>query len=208
MRKRITYANVAATLALVFSMSGGALAASHYLVNSTKQINPKVLKRLKGATGPPGLTGATGPAGATGKEGKEGKEGSSYTVQSTLKSGQTETGVYEAWGTAPNSGAAYFGGVVDYRVPLAAPLDEEHVVFNPGGGSSTHCSGIGHAEAGYLCVYESASGSGNRTFGNINQPDTTDGEAGSSTTGFGIYFDTTGTNQGAWSYGGWAVTAP
>jgi hypothetical protein len=29
MRKRITYANVAATLALVFSMSGGALAATH-----------------------------------------------------------------------------------------------------------------------------------------------------------------------------------
>jgi hypothetical protein len=44
MRRRLTYANVAATLALVFSMSGGALAASHYLIKSTKQISPKVLK--------------------------------------------------------------------------------------------------------------------------------------------------------------------
>src|SRR5438876_8031642 len=46
-RMRLTYANVAATLALVFSMTGGALAAKHYLINSTSQINPKVLKKLK-----------------------------------------------------------------------------------------------------------------------------------------------------------------
>ena len=39
-RTRLTYANVAATLALVFSMTGGALAAKHYLINSTRQINP------------------------------------------------------------------------------------------------------------------------------------------------------------------------
>ncbi len=84
MRRRISYANVAATLALVLSMSGGALAATHYLINSTKQISPKVLKKLKGATGAPGATGARGATGATGatgkegaggKEGKEGKEG-------------------------------------------------------------------------------------------------------------------------------------
>jgi hypothetical protein len=31
-------------LALVFAMSGGALAAKHYLVSSPKQISPKVLK--------------------------------------------------------------------------------------------------------------------------------------------------------------------
>jgi len=71
-RKRITYANVAATLALVFAMSGGAFAAKHYVLNSTKQISPKVLKSLKGKTG---KTGATGPAGLAGKEGSPGKEG-------------------------------------------------------------------------------------------------------------------------------------
>jgi hypothetical protein len=75
MRKRITYANVVATLALVFAMSGGALAAKHYLINSTKQINPKVLKTLKGKAGATGNTGATGKEGAPGKEGKEGKQG-------------------------------------------------------------------------------------------------------------------------------------
>lgn len=84
MGRRLSYANVVATLALVFAMSGGALAASHYLINSTKQINPKVLKKLKGnvgnsgtpgANGVAGATGATGAPGATGTAGKEGKEG-------------------------------------------------------------------------------------------------------------------------------------
>jgi hypothetical protein len=73
MRKRLSYANVAATLALVFAMSGGALAANHYLITSTKQVSPKVLKKLTGKTG---KTGATGATGATGKEGAAGKEGS------------------------------------------------------------------------------------------------------------------------------------
>ncbi len=82
MRRRLSYANVTATLALVFAMSGGALAANHYLINSTKQINPKVLKSLKGnagkagATGATGAAGATGPGGATGPQGKEGPAGS------------------------------------------------------------------------------------------------------------------------------------
>jgi Collagen triple helix repeat (20 copies) len=75
MRRRLSYANVVATLALVFAMSGGALAASHYLINSTKQINPKVLKKLKGASGKNGLTGASGASGAPGAAGKEGAQG-------------------------------------------------------------------------------------------------------------------------------------
>ena len=80
-RRHLNYANVVATLALVFAMSGGALAASHYLINSTKQINPKVLKKLRsargtsGATGPRGATGAGGPTGREGTPGKEGAAG-------------------------------------------------------------------------------------------------------------------------------------
>lgn len=74
-RRHLNYANVVATLALVFAMSGGALAAKHYLINSTKQINPKVLKKLKGNAGKTGATGPGGVAGALGKEGAQGKEG-------------------------------------------------------------------------------------------------------------------------------------
>jgi hypothetical protein len=74
LRRHLSYANVVATLALVFAMSGGALAASHYLINSTKQINPKVLGALKG-TGKAGSAGAQGPAGPQGTPGAQGQPG-------------------------------------------------------------------------------------------------------------------------------------
>ena len=54
MRRRLNYANVTATLALFFALSGGALAAKHYVISSTNQISPKVLSALKGKTGPTG----------------------------------------------------------------------------------------------------------------------------------------------------------
>jgi hypothetical protein len=41
---------VIATFALVFAMSGGALAASRYVISSSKQISPTALDELKGAT--------------------------------------------------------------------------------------------------------------------------------------------------------------
>lgn len=74
-KPRLTYANIAATLALVFAMTGGAYAAHHYLITSTKQISPKVIKALKGKRGPQGLPGAPGKEGLPGKEGAPGKEG-------------------------------------------------------------------------------------------------------------------------------------
>jgi hypothetical protein len=77
-KSRLTYANVAATLALVFSMTGGALAAKHYLITSTKQISPKVISALKGKagkTGPSGPQGLPGKDGVTGKEGPKGEQG-------------------------------------------------------------------------------------------------------------------------------------
>ena len=77
-RSRMTYANVVATLAMVFAMSGGAYAASKFLITSTKQIKPSVLAALKGKTGAngaQGATGAPGPAGAQGPTGPKGDNG-------------------------------------------------------------------------------------------------------------------------------------
>ena len=89
-RRTFSYANVTATLALVLALSGGALAASHYLITSTTQISPKVLKQLAAVQGPKGSKGAAGatgqsgpvgplgplgPAGARGPAGSEGKHG-------------------------------------------------------------------------------------------------------------------------------------
>ncbi len=77
-RKYFTYANITTTLALLFAMSGGALAAGHYLISSTKQISPKVLDKLRGdrgATGTTGPAGTAGPQGTAGGPGLTGKEG-------------------------------------------------------------------------------------------------------------------------------------
>jgi hypothetical protein len=74
-RSRLSYTNVVATLALFFALSSGALAAGHYLITSTKQISPKVLKQLKGAAGPGGAQGAQGPAGPAGSAGPQGPTG-------------------------------------------------------------------------------------------------------------------------------------
>ena len=86
LRRHMSYANVVATFALVFAMSGGALAASKYLITSSKQIKPSVLASLKGkagangAQGAAGAQGAQGPAGATGPKGENGTAGANGTA--------------------------------------------------------------------------------------------------------------------------------
>jgi hypothetical protein len=89
-RKRVTYANVAMTTALIFAMSGGAYAARKYLITSTKQISPKVLIQLEGkmgkagangVQGQPGPGGPQGQAGVNGKDGAPGVPGESVTAK-------------------------------------------------------------------------------------------------------------------------------
>jgi hypothetical protein len=63
---------VIALLALFLALGGTAIAAHHYLITSTSQIKPSVLKKLKGNTGPAGPAGAIGPAGASGPQGPAG----------------------------------------------------------------------------------------------------------------------------------------
>jgi hypothetical protein len=74
-RMHMSPTGVVAVLALVFAMTGGAYAASRYVITSTKQISPKVLKALKGAAGSAGANGAQGPAGPAGASGAKGENG-------------------------------------------------------------------------------------------------------------------------------------
>ena len=159
LRRRLTFANVAMTVALVFAMSGGAYAASKFLITSTKQIKPSVLASLKGkagATGPAGAagavgsagpqgpagavgpqgaagatgeTGAAGAAGAAGKNGTNGKEGSPWTAGGTLPSGKSETGMW-AIGAFPEVGhSSNLFSSISFPIPLATGVKVKTHIF-------------------------------------------------------------------------------
>jgi hypothetical protein len=103
-RRHMSYANVVATLALFLAVSGGAAyAASHYLITSTKQIKPSVLKSLTGKPGPAGpagpagaagagSAGSSGPPGSTGPEGKAGALGKSVIASKAAEPGECKSG--------------------------------------------------------------------------------------------------------------------
>jgi hypothetical protein len=195
--RRFTYTNIVLTLALVFAMTGGAYAAKRYLITSTKQISPTVLKTLTGKTGPVGATGAAGPAGPQGPagtpgpagpagakgengtegkpgtEGKEGKAGKNGTngqpgaegpqgppgpFLETLPSGKAEEGTW-SFGAEVSSG--FLTVPISFTIPLAAPLDEEHVHFvapetkGPAVGCEEGTSEEPKAAKGNLCIYAS-----------------------------------------------------
>ncbi len=108
-RIHVTPSTVIATVALVFAMTGGAYAAGHYLINSTKQISPKVLKQLKGAKGANGAPGANGAQGLAGAAGPQGPGGAAAAKGETGAPGaKGETGAPGAkgeTGTAGTNGA-------------------------------------------------------------------------------------------------------
>ncbi len=87
LRVRLTFANITATMALIFAMSGSALAASHYLITSLGQIKPTVQKQLKGKTGPAGPSGAQGAQGAAGATGPGGTAGATGPIGPEGKAG-------------------------------------------------------------------------------------------------------------------------
>ena len=133
MRRRLSYANVTATLALVFAMSGGALAASHYVITSTKQINPSVLKKLTGKAGPAGPAGTTGPAGPTGPGGATGPAGAIGATGGTGKEG--------------SPGAA--GSAVAYaHIDLVLSEGKETL----DAANSKNVSSVTKAGAGFYCI--------------------------------------------------------
>jgi len=164
-KRYFSFTGLIATLALVFAMTGGAIAAKKYLITSTNQISPSVLKKLKGAAGPAGpagltgvvgakgATGATGVAGSPGSPGAPGAPGSPWTAGGTLPAGETETGT---WGYVL---AKEEEETVDisFTIPLKAALPEANVhIIKVAGEEENVCPGSStepEAEPGNLCLY-------------------------------------------------------
>jgi hypothetical protein len=150
-RRRLNATGVLAVLALVFAMSGGAYAASRYVITSTKQIKPSVLKSLQGragAAGAAGIAGAAGPAGPQGpagskgetgsvgpqgKEGPPGKNGENGKTgfTKTLPKGETEMGAWSFGGGGVSGGGSegYLPVSISFDIPLAGPLAASHVHY-------------------------------------------------------------------------------
>jgi hypothetical protein len=208
LRRHLTYANVAATLALLFAMSGGALAASHYLINSTRQINPKVLRRLKGKRGPAGIPGISiqGPSGVSikGQRGEPGHEGpAGLSALSTLPSGRSESGVY---GIAP-ANTAKSGSLkqsITFALALPAVIAPANIEYTASATPTKNCTGPGHAERGFLCLY-----SGGAT--GVEAPVVFEAEDGLSTKGtgrVGFILEWAITAENSSDVGSYTVTAP
>jgi hypothetical protein len=158
-RKRIKPGTFIATIALLFAMTGGAYAAKKYLITSTKQISPSVLKALKGKAGPTGPsgasgTGAPGPAGpagpagpgggpgakgengapgAKGENGAPGAKGESGTPgepgEPWTPNNQLPVGAVETGAWATPEGSGLLRAAISFPIQLPNELDVSHVHY-------------------------------------------------------------------------------
>jgi len=137
--RRPSPAMVVACLALFVASTGTSIAASHYLITSTKQIKPSVIKALKGAKGPRGATGAQGAAGPTGEQGAagptgaQGAQGLKGDTGAAGHNGATQVAVYSAASTLP-AGASN-PAVVDVNCPAGTVVTGGGAGYNADPGS-------------------------------------------------------------------------
>ncbi|MFI4977498.1 MAG: hypothetical protein ACHQC8_02290 [Solirubrobacterales bacterium] len=114
MHRRPSPATAISLLALFFALGGTAIAAKHYLITSTSQIKPSVLKQLHGKageTGPAGAAGAAGPAGPQGSQGPAGPSNLSGLTSVTGPTIEVPVGKVEgAEATCPAGSHAVSGG--------------------------------------------------------------------------------------------------
>jgi hypothetical protein len=166
-RKHLSYANVAATLALVFALTGGAFAAtgggsnpSHATltasaakVKAKTKAGPRGPAGPKGATGAAGATGPGGPAGPAGPTGPAGGAGIQGTAGTNGTDGESVTNIKLVAGkqtTCPEGGAEFKVGAGT----ATKACNGEKGVIHPGETLAPEASETGAWTAG---VIESAS---------------------------------------------------
>ena len=157
--KRVTPATVLAVVALVFAMTSGAVAAKKYLITSTKQISPSVLKKLTGKPGPAGADGKAGANGTNGSNGTNGQNGETGFTQ-VLPAGESLTGVWSNsfFQTAGEAVTTVQLVPISFAFPLGSaltPADVHYIKKEEETGEGV-CPGSvdePEAEPGNMCIY-------------------------------------------------------
>lgn len=161
LRRHLTYANVAATLAVVFAMSGGAYALGGRAHQSTVSATAatahaakKVKRRSKseaGERGPAGPRGATGIQGPTGLQGPAGPQGPAGEKGATgTKGANGATGETGDAGPVGPEGKAGEGVKVVQLTGKEGGCEEGGVEVANKFGKGVACNGGASGGGGYL----------------------------------------------------------
>jgi hypothetical protein len=171
-------AMVVALIALFVALCGTGYAAGNAILSSPSKA--QIIKIVKGVAPKLNVKSAAG--------------------LSTLPSGHSESGLFATAGNGKN----YIALNINYPRPLSAGIADANII-DVRGGAATHCPGAGHADPGYLCLYnnnyDGLSG-GTSFYSN-------DGglfPVGQSKLGVVLYWAVT--SGGGYVGGSWTVTAP
>jgi hypothetical protein len=175
--------------------------------NGTARVFAKKPRCKKGETklswnaeGRPGRNGRNGLNGLNGLNGTNGTNGKDLTSHTPLPSGESESGFYAIGSGESKTGFVAQG--ISFSQPLAAALPENHVVYNTLKTTSTHCSGFGKADPGYVCLYESEGG-GLEFF--VTRDFAAQTANSADKYGFALFF---AVKSAGFVAGSWTVTAP
>src|ERR1700722_13062272 len=166
---RSTVASGSVLAALVLSALFGATQANAAAIHACANKKSGAVRVLSGkakckksekslswnSEGQAGKNGLNGNNGLNGTNGTNGTNGQDLTSHTPLPSGQSESGFFAVAAGCSTSGSG--AECISFSLPLSAPIVPGNVVYNTTGVTSAHCPGFGHADPGYVCMYESES---------------------------------------------------
>ena len=202
-RRNLTPGTAIGVIALVFAMSGGAIAAKNASdsAEASKTLRgPKGPKGKRGPQGPQGPKGDTGEQGPVGPQGPKGDTGDPWTAGGFLPSGKSVGGTWVA-GAGPGilpgpTGVA--AAPISFGLPLKGlPVVKVVKKNQEGVEHATECPGsviVPKAAKGVLCLYTAEEAAGMTLQGSTPSP-------------YGAVVSWLG-SPGTGNGGVWIVTAP